>query len=46
MVMLQDYYLQAKGGDPTYKYVLHFYAHEKNHQWNKTTKNSEEFLAT
>ena len=28
IVMLQDYYLQARGQGPTYKYVLHFYAHE------------------
>ena len=32
IVMLQDYYLQAKGqarGEgPTYKYVLHFFAHK------------------
>ena len=28
IVMLQDYYLQARGLGPTYKFVLHFYVHE------------------
>ena len=28
IIMSQDYYLQARERGPTYKFMLHFYAHE------------------
>ena len=29
---------QVREQGSIYKYVLHFYVHEQNHQWNKTTE--------